>query len=220
MPDIQTAFKSALTKTLTEWDDDEGTSFPVPSSAQPVSLSSVTTQGIPMAKKTFNVTNNVSRVTFDYIKNNPGSTRKEIIQALEHEGFSAGSVSSLIAQMRRNKMVHETNGLHYADIDEYRPIKTLKAINKEKETQAPKRKYEKKTTTGIGALLREKLQSMPEPSKEALDAAMRAMEPAPALQRRAFVSLVRTKTPHDILQDMTVYQAHELYVHLKQMFGN
>ena len=220
MPDIQTAFKSALTRTLTEWDDDEGTSVPVPSSAQPVSLSSVPTQGIPMAKKTFNVTNNVSRVTFDYIKNNPGSTRKEIITALEHEGFGGGSVSSLIAQMRRNKMIHETNGLHYADIDEYRPIKTLKAINKEKETQAPKRKYEKKAVTGIGALLREKLENMPMPSQDALDAAAYAMGTARVDVNKRMISLVRFKTPEDILKDMTVYQAHDLYRHLKEMFGN
>ena len=212
MPDIQTAFKSALTKTLTEWDDDEGTSVPVPSSKQPVSLSSVTTQGIPMAKKTFNVTNNVSRVTFDYIKNNPGSTRKEIITALEHEGYGGGSVSSLIAQMRRNKMVHETNGLHYADIDEYRPIKTLKAIKKTEGEPTPKRKYEKKAVTGIGALLREKLENIPTPV---------ASEPLLHTTQREFLTkLVRNKTPHDILSDMTVYQAHELYVHLKQMFGN
>jgi hypothetical protein len=220
MPDIQTAFKSALTRTLTEWDDDEGTSVPVPSSAQPVSLSSVPTQGIPMAKKTFNVTNNVSRVTFDYIKNNPGSTRKEIITALEHEGFGGGSVSSLIAQMRRNKMIHETNGLHYADIDEYRPIKTLKAINKEKETQAPKRKYEKKAVTGIGALLREKLENAPMPSQDALDAAAYAMGTARVDVNKRMISLVRFKTPEDILKDMTVYQAHDLYRHLKEMFGN
>ena len=219
MPDIQTAFKSALTRTLTEWDDDEGTNVPVPSSAQPVSISSVTTQGIPM-KKTFNVTNNVSRVTFDYIKNNPGSTRKEIITALEHEGFGGGSVSSLIAQMRRNKMIHETNGLHYADIDEYRPIKTLKAINKEKETQAPKRKYEKKAVTGIGALLREKLENMPMPSQDALDAAAYAMGTARVDVNKRMISLVRFKTPEDILKDMTVYQAHDLYRHLKEMFGN
>ena len=220
MPDIQTAFKSALTRTLTEWDDDEGTDVPVPSSAQPVSLSSVPTQGIPMAKKTFNVTNNVSRVTFDYIKNNPGSTRKEIITALEHEGFGGGSVSSLIAQMRRNKMIHETNGLHYADIDEYRPIKTLKAINKEKETQAPKRKYEKKAVTGIGALLKAKLDDMPMPSQDALDAAAYAMGTARVDVNKRMISLVRFKTPEDILKDMTVYQAHDLYRHLKEMFGN
>jgi len=71
--------------------------------------------------------------------------------------------------------------------------------------------------TGIGALLREKLQAMPEPSKEALDAAMRAMEPAPVPKR--MISLVRVKSPEDILKDMTVYQAYELYRHLKEMFG-
>ena len=217
MPDIQTAFKSALTKTLTEWDDDEGTNVPVPSSAQPMSLSSVPTQGIPMAKKTFNVTNNVSRVTFDYIKNNPGSTRKEIIQALEHEGFGGGSVSSLIAQMRRNKMIHETNGLHYADIDEYRPIKTLKAMKKIDEP-APKRKYEKKAVTGIGALLREKLENTPIPSQDALDAAAYAMG-GHAPQRRAFVSLVRTQDPDEIIKNLTVFQARELYVRLKEIFN-
>ena len=159
-----------------------------------------------MAKKTFNVTNNVSRVTFDYIKNNPGSTRKEIIQALEHEGFGGGSVSSLIAQMRRNKMVHETNGLHYADIDEYRPIKTLKALNKEKDT-TPKRKYEKKATTGIGALLQAKLEAAPEPQL------------ATPKQRSFLTTLVRTQAPDDIIKNLTVFQARELYDRLKQIFN-
>ena len=220
MPDIQTAFKSALTRTLTEWDDDEGTSVPVPSSAQPVSISSVTTQGIPMAKKTFNVTNNISRVTFDYIKNNPGSTRKEIIQALEHQGFAGGSTSSLIAQMRRNQMVHETNNLYYADIPEYRPIKSLKALKKmQAPISPPKRKYEKKAVTGIGALLREKLENTPMPSQDALDAAAYAMGTARVDVNKRMISLVRVKTPEDILKDMTVYQAHDLYRHLKQMFG-
>jgi hypothetical protein len=169
--------------------------------------------------KTFNVTNNISRTTFQYIKDNPGSTRKEIIQALEHQGFAGGSTSSLIAQMRRNKLIHETNNLYYADVDEYRPLKSLKAIKKLEamEEPKPKRKYEKKAVTGIGALLREKLENTPMPSQAALDAAARAMEPAPMPKR--MISVVRTKTPHDILKDMTVYQAHELYVHLKQMFG-
>jgi hypothetical protein len=169
-------------------------------------------------KKTFGVTNNISRVTFDYIKNNPGSTRKEIIQALEHQGFAGGSTSSLIAQMRRNKMVHETNNAYYADIAEYRPIKSLKAIKKmEAQAAPPKRKYTKRDVTGIGALLREKIENAPMPSQDALDAAAYAMAPAP--QRKAFVSLVRTRSPEDILKDMTVYQAHELYTHLKKMFG-
>ena len=215
MPDIQTAFKQALSKTLADWDD-EGEA----PSVQPVSASFSQpikpTQEIPM-KKTFGVTNNISRVTFDYIKNNPGSTRKEIIEALEHQGFSGGSTSSLVAQMRRNKMIHETNNLYYADIPEYRPIKSLKALKKmEAPIAPPKRKYEKKAVTGIGALLREKLENMPVPSQDALDSAAYAMG---GHVNKRMISLVRVKSPEDILKDMTVYQAHALYHHLKQMFG-
>ena len=224
MPDIQTAMKQALTRTLAEWDDDdEGTNVPVPSAKQPVSASvsqpSQNIQGIPMTK-VFNITNNISRTTFQYIKDNPGSTRKEIITALEHKGFAGGSTSSLIAQMRRNKLIHETNNLYYADADEYRPLKSLKAIKKLEALAEPKpkRKYEKKAVTGIGALLREKLEAMPTPSQDALDAAAYAMgghQPVP----KRMISLVRHKSPESVLKDMTVYEAHALYVHLKQMFG-
>ena len=162
-------------------------------------------------KKTFNVTNNISRVTFDYIKNNPGSTRKEIIQALEHQGFAGGSTSSLIAQMRRNNMIHEKDNFYYADIPEYRPIKSLKAMKKMEQVPAPpKRKYEKKAVTGIGALLREKLENTPTPI---------VLEHLSPKQRGFMTTLVRTRSPEDILKDMTVYQARELYDHLKQMFG-
>jgi hypothetical protein len=170
-------------------------------------------------KKTFNVTNNISRVTFDYIKNNPGSTRKEIIQALEHQGFAGGSTSSLIAQMRRNNMIHEKDSFYYADIPEYRPIKSLKALKKMDAPITPaKRKYEKKAVTGIGALLKAKLDDMPEPSQDALDSAAYAMG-GHAPQRRAFVSLVRTQDPDDIIKNLTVFQARELYVRLKEIFN-
>ena len=212
MPDIQTAFKQALSKTLREWDDDgEILSPPSPTINTTINNSVPTpSQEIPM-KKTFNITNNISRVTFDYIKNNPGSTRKEIIEALEHQGFAGGSTSSLIAQMRRNNMIHETNNAYYADIAEYRPIKSLKAMKKLEQVPAPpKRKYEKRAVTGIGALLKERLDSTPMP----------IVSEHTAPQRKGFLtSLVRTRSPEDILKDMTVYQAHELYTHLKKMFG-
>ena len=217
MPDMQTALKTALSRTLQEWDDD-GEISPQPTTINTTVNNSVSTpsQGIPM-KKTFGVTNNISRVTFDYIKNNPGSTRKEIIEALEHQGFAGGSTSSLIAQMRRNNMIHETNNAYYADIPEYRPIKSLKALKKMEAPIAPaKRKYEKKAVTGIGALLREKLENTPMPSQDALDSAAYAMG---GHTPKRMISLVRVKTPEDILKDMTVYQAHDLYRHLKEMFG-
>ena len=211
MPDMQTALKTALSRTLQEWDDD-GEISPQPPTINTTINNSVPTpsQGIPV-KKTFGVTNNISRVTFDYIKNNPGSTRKEIIEALEHKGFVGGSTSSLIAQMRRNKMIHETNNAYYADIPEYRPIKSLKALRKiDAPIAPPKRKYEKRAVTGIGALLKERLDSTPMPI---------VSEHIAPKQKGFLTTLVRTRSPEDILKDMTVYQAHELYTHLKKMFG-
>jgi hypothetical protein len=215
MPDIQTAFKSALTKTLQEWDDD-GENLPH-SSRQPVSSSSQppqpsqNIQGIPMTKS-FNITNNVSRATFNYVRDNPGSTRKEIMTALSHQGYGQGSVSSLIAQMVRNKMAHVTNNLYYADIPEYTPIKSLKAIKKLE--APPKRKYEKKDKTGItgiGALLREKLEAAPDRAAPHADTEIEAP--------KRVITLTRRKSPEDIVNNMTVYEARELYVHLKQLFG-
>lgn len=213
MPDIQTALKSALSKTLTEWDDDD--EAPASPSSQPVSISvsapSQNIQGIPMTQA-FNITNNVSRVTFDYIKTNPGSTRKEIITALEHKNFRPDSVSSLIAQMRRNKLIHETNNLYYADADEYRPLKSLKAIKKLEAKAAPvevkpKRKYNKRSE-GIGALLQAKIESAPAPV---------AIAP---LERKSFLTkLVRTQSPESIVENMNVLQARELYDYLRKIFG-
>jgi hypothetical protein len=66
-----------------------------------------------------------------------------------------------------------------------------------KPVETPKRKYEKRSE-GIAAL-------QPDASEM----------PAP----KRFVTLVRTKTPDDILKDMTVFQARELYDYLKKMFG-
>lgn len=209
MPDIQTALKAALNTTLREWDDDgEGTDVPVPS-VQPVSISFPTTPNQkPVMKHLYNITNNVSRETFNYIKNNPGSTRTEIVTELVHKGFSKGSVSSLIAQMRRNKMVHETGGLWYADVAEYQPIKNVSYVKRKEKEQAKK--------PNLGELLKQKLDA---PKKA--DAGIAALRPdtAETATPKRFVSLVRNREPQDILKDITVYQAHDLYVHLKQMFG-
>lgn len=222
MPDIQTAFKSALSKTLQTWDD-EGDTAPTSVAKQPVSLSfSPTSNQKPTMTSLFNITNNVSRETFNYIKNNPGSTRKEIMRALEDKGLAGGSVSSLIAQMRRNKMIHVTNDLYYADIPEYRPIKSNKAMAKiekaQQQTPTPKRKYERKTTTGIGALLREKLEAIPAPSQDAMDAAAYAMGGGAVTPKR-MATIVRYQEPDEIIKNLTVFQARDLYDRLKQIFG-
>jgi hypothetical protein len=141
---------------------------------------------------------------------------------MERMGYKSSSVGSLLAQFAKQGLAErDDRGRYITIVSEYRPLKAKKKEAKvvEKPVEVPKRKYEKKAVTGIGALLREKLENTPMPSQDALDAAAYAMGTARVDVNKRLVSLVRVKTPHDILKDMTVYQAHELYVHLKQMFG-
>jgi hypothetical protein len=210
MPDIQTALKNALSTTLREWDDD-GEDAPTP--AQPVSISLSAPSQKPVMTNLHKITNNVSRVTFNYVRDNPGSTRMEIITALGHQGFGKGSVSSLLAQMRRSKMIHDTNGLWYADIKEYEPIKNAN--------------YKSKAKPNLGKLLAQKLAATPIPTPASVDAGIAALRadaradqtPPIVPTRKGFVSLVRNRTPESIIDNMTVYQARELYDHLKKLFG-
>lgn len=224
MPDIQTALKSALSKTLQQWDDDDGEVSPQASSQTTINNSlsapSQNIQGIPMTNTAsqphrFGVTNNVSRETFNYVRDNPGSTRKEIIAALEHRNFMEKSTSSLLSQMVRQKMMHIKDGLYYADIPEYVPIKNYKPVKSKglppaREPVKEKRKYTKRSE-GIGALLKAKIENAP---------AYTPSETPPVVpQRKGFVSLVRNRTPESIIENMNVLQARELYDYLKKLFG-
>ena len=107
MPDL----KSELSKVLNEWNPSE-----------------TTTMTQPAAPVHFAVTNNVTRITFEYVRDNPGKTRIEVAKALEKQGFKPGSVSSLLGQMIKQGMMRESGQLLYATINEYTPIKGSKAM--------------------------------------------------------------------------------------------
>ena len=108
MPDIA----SALQKALNEWEPTDPVPTPTP----------------PPAKPYFTVTNNVTRVTFEYVRDNPGKNRVEVAKALEKQGFKPGSVSSLLGQMIKQGMLRESAHLLYARQDEYTPIKGSKVM--------------------------------------------------------------------------------------------
>jgi hypothetical protein len=210
MPDIQTALSNALNNqfsnqlknTINEWEKDD----------------MQTTQTNTQGKKFFGVTNNVTRITFDYVKHHPNETSAEICASMERMGYKSSSVGSLLAQFAKQGLAErDDRGRYITIVPEYKPLKNKKKEAKvvEKPVEA-KRKYTKRDVTGIGALLREKLENTPMPSREALDAAAYAMG---GHTPKRMISLVRVKTPEDVLKDMTVYQAHDLYRHLKQMFG-
>ena len=191
MPDIQTALSNALNNqlknTINDWEKDD----------------MQTTQNNTQSKSTrfFDITNNVTRATFEYVKHHPNQTSPEICISMERLGYKSSSVGSLLAQFAKQGLAErDDRGRYITIVPEYRPLKAKKKIltivPKPVETP-PKRKYEKRSE-GIAALQPDTAQA-----------------PAP----KRFVTLVRTKTPDDILKDMTVFQARELYDYLKKMFG-
>jgi hypothetical protein len=108
MPDIA----SALQKALNEWEPTVDIPPPAPAPTKPY----------------FTVTNNVTRVTFNYVRDNPGKTRVEAAKALEKQGYKPGSVSSLIGQMIKQGLIRESAQLLYVTTNEYAPLKGSKVV--------------------------------------------------------------------------------------------
>jgi len=205
MPDMQTALANALKTTINDWEKED--------------MQTTQTNTQPQGKKFFGVTNNVTRATFDFIKKNPNLTSAEICADMLKMGYKESSVGSLLAQFAKQGLAErDDRGRYITIVPEYRPLKSskkdAKVVPKPVEVVA-KRKYTKRDVTGIGALLKAKIEV---PSQDALDAAAYAMGGHAVVPKRV-TTIIRTRTPEDILKDMTVYQARELYVHLKEMFG-
>jgi hypothetical protein len=177
MPDI----KSALEKALNEWEQAPApTPKPAPEPAP--------------AKAYFTVTNNVCRVTFDYVRDNPGKTRVEVAKALEAQGYKSGSVSSLLGQMLKQSMMRESAHLLYVTTNEYAPLKSskkLKAMQAKNQANPERKKVvliNKRTGEVIGAAPK--------------------VEPTPG---------VKEWTPDDVIDKLTVHQAIALFKALRNV---
>jgi hypothetical protein len=177
MPDI----KTALEKALNEWTDD----------AKPAANN---TPATPTTKAYFSVTNNVTRVTFDYVRDNPGKTRKEVATALEKQGFKPSSVTSLLGQMVKQGLFRESANLLYVTTGEYTPLKSSKKMKAVAEKpQAPQRKVVTITRRAV-------------PVPEAV--------PVPVPTNAKF-----SATIPQLLDTLSVVQARELYDELRKIFG-
>ena len=179
MPDIQTALKTAIDA----WE-------PTPTGQQ---LKEKLMQNRPV----FEVQNNVTRVTFDYIKLHPGTTSTAASRDLAKHGFKESSVTALMAQfVRAGLAVRDNNHGYRVTVDEYTP---MKAANK----------YTKKTV--VKAKLTPKVR---EPQNDGIA----ALQPE-ATSKRVVNTIVFGKSPEDVIKHMTVFQARELYDYLKKIFG-
>ena len=77
----------------------------------------------------FKVTNNVTRATFDFVKNNPHQSSKTICAALEKGGYKPSSIGSLLTQFVKNGLcARDANSNYTAIAHEYTPIKVRKQL--------------------------------------------------------------------------------------------
>lgn len=146
-------------------------------------------------KPYFTVTNNVSRVTFEYVRDHEPKTNMEICNTLEAQGFKRTSVSSLLSQMVVVGLLkRDDNGKYWALEPEYRSF-SINSYRKAKE-KAKVRKPVAQTRAMKNYL-----------SKK--------VEPTPAPQPEVKVC----NSVEDLLNTLTVAQARELFDRLKKMFA-
>jgi len=185
MPDIQTA----LSKVLEAWEkDDETTNQPEKQVEQAQTKPSL-----------FKTTNNVTRNTFNAVKDNPGLVRKVILAKLETEGHKPASTTSILSQMIKQRLVREEeNGKLYANFNEYRPLKA---------TSKPKVKVKAK------------------PMTKAFKEAIAIIKEAPQPQARGITkdqsAWTNTRRVMDIdewLSEVPLMQARMVYLRLKEIF--
>lgn len=192
MPDLQSALKNAIET----W---EPTPTNKPVQQQP--------EEKPMTKPKFEVKNNVTRVTFDYIKLHPGTTAAAASKDLVKQGYKESSVTALMAQFVRAGLAVRDGKFGYRVlVDEYIPMKASQKYNK-KSIKVHK-KVKAATTNDHKRPLTTASQSD----------GIAALQPE-ATAKRVTNILVFGKPPEEVIKHMTVLQARELYDYLKKIFG-
>jgi hypothetical protein len=178
MPDIQSALQTAIDA----WE-------PTPTGQQ--------LKEKLMSKTPFAIQNNVTRVTFDYIKSHPGTTAAAASKDLVKNGFKESSVTALMAQFVRAGLATRDNNHGYrVTVDEYVPMKASAKYTKKEAVKAkPAPKAREPQNDGIAALHPE------------------------ATSKRVVNTIVFGKPPEEVVKHMNVIQARELYDYLKKMFG-
>ena len=145
----------------------------------------------------FKPTNNASRETFMFIKNNPNLTAREVVSHMVNRGFKETSTVTLCNQMlRQNLLIKDSRGGLRTVNDEYVPIKANKTFAKIKGAKQ-KVKKTKAEVSGLAALA----------PQDKVDTS------------RATIVLSRNWTAQGVVDKLSVMQARELYDFLKQIFG-
>lgn len=183
MPDMQTA----LTKVLNSWNQSE--------TKPEIKPMNTTQYRATEHLKKFTPTNNVTRVTFEYVKQHPGLTGGEISRTLEAQGYKQGSTSSVLTQMLYHGHIRRDDDRKlYAVANEYTPIKRNMSAKNAKVKVKPAWPAKPKAA------------KTPKPAK------VKPAKPvAPVIQPATDVGVM--------LSTMSITQARALYDELKKIFG-
>jgi hypothetical protein len=132
MPDLQ----SALSQALQEWDKD------ITHSQKVTTMETKTTE---KKKPLFPVTTNVTRRTFQFVKDNPGVRHSHIMMWAKTENLNPDSAVAVAAACaRQGQMRKDERGGFHAIVPEYQPIKNggkpiAKKTKKNSGTMSPKK---------------------------------------------------------------------------------
>ena len=196
MPDLKTALQSALN----EWNQPETT--PVQTNTAPTPTPASNSTYTPTKDgRYFSRTTDVTRATFEYVRDNPHRVTREVVQVLGAQGHNPSSVSSILSQMARTGLItRESDGTYWTHAREYTPVK-LSALRRDRKPTKPKAAKPKAV----------------QPKAEAPKA--EAPKPTVVLTRKEAAPAPAAYDVDALIATLTIAQARDLFAALKRMFA-
>lgn len=210
MPSLQDALQnaiqrnnSALHNIIDAWEADEPLPVQQPQPQEKQTMPSVT----------FPVTTNVSRATFDFVRDNPGLHHNEVKHKLIDKGFKDSSVTALISQLRRSGQIARlADGTYHATAKEYVPIKQVFKLAVNKKTAA------KKAAKPVAKPAPKPVVKATEPKSEGI-AALQPVATLVSAPAPVSAPMVVSNDVEYILSTLPIKQARSLYDELHKIFG-
>ena len=201
MPDMQTALTKApstmsvkemnhVNNLLNTWAEEEST----------------TDTQAEAPKIDHRIKNNISRITFDLIRDNPGITRLNARTRLIASGHKDTSITSLITQFTAGGLVRRDGEKLYVTQNEYKSVYVTPKMRRE---ALKKSKAEARAKAKAAKAMAVEPVPVPAPPVE---------RPEPA-KPSVFISRHVDFDPKKIIGTLSVYHAIELHNELKKMFG-
>lgn len=189
----------ALKSTLNEWDADEQKQ--IKGEAMQANKPHV-----------FGVTNNASRDTFNFVRNNPGRTISELKKGLsQHKGSTVSALAYQMVVVGMFRKDENTRGF-YAIVPEFIPY-NINKIRKErrKKTQQQMQVLNEAAPKKVIMITRRKAK----PEQDAITAGIGAL----TVNTDQQVTHTLKWKPQDTVDQLTLVQAKAVHAYLQQVFG-